>query len=83
MKYELNDRELEYINQLKEITLTDYEVKGNQIPIENFVPMVEDLLTEYHNLEEKYNDLKQEMYNNYKPGESDPYELYISRSEFC
>lgn len=83
MKYELNERELEYINQLKEITLTDYEVKGNQIPIENFIPMVEDLLTEYHNLEEKYNDLKQEMYENYKPSESDPYELYISRSEFC
>lgn len=83
MKYELNERELEYINQLKEITLTDYEVKGNQIPIENFIPMVEDLLTEYHNLEEKYNDLKQEMYENYKPSENDPYELYISRSEFC
>lgn len=56
------------IKAVEEITSTDYESKGSQVPAENIESMVEDLLLEIERLEERYKELDeylQEEYNDY------------------
>jgi len=56
------------IKKVEEITITDYEAKGNQVPAENIEPMIEDLLYEIEKLQERYNELDEylkEEYNDY------------------
>lgn len=67
MYYELSDYELQKMNEIKEITNTDYEIKGNFIPAENLFLALEDMLLEMDALKEKYEDFKQEVEDNYKP----------------
>ena len=49
------------IKKVEELTMTDYEAKGNQVPAENIEAMIEDLLLEIEKLEEKYNDLEERI----------------------
>ena len=49
------------IKKVEELTITDYEAKGNQVPAENIEGMIEDLLLEIEKLEEKYNDLEERI----------------------
>jgi hypothetical protein len=56
------------IKKVEELTITDYEAKGNQVPAENIESMIEDLLLEIEKLEERYKELDeylQEEYNDY------------------
>jgi hypothetical protein len=53
-------------NKIKAITFTDYEAIGDFIPSESIEPMLEDLLLEIDRLQEKYNDLEQNINDNYR-----------------
>lgn len=53
-------------NKIKNITFTDYEATGDFIPSESIEPMLEDLLLEIDRLQEKYNDLEQNINDNYR-----------------
>ena len=45
--------------------------------------MLQDLVDEYDNKEEEYNDLKEDMDNNYELKKEDVYDTYgVSRNEF-
>jgi peptidoglycan hydrolase CwlO-like protein len=56
------------IKRVEELTITDYEAKGNQVPVENIEAMIEDLLFEIEKIQERYNELDKyvrETYNDY------------------
>lgn len=76
-RFMLNE-ELE--EKVGEITGVDYTGMLNVKDIEN---IIKDLITEYNRLEEKIDDLKQDLEDNYTPKHIDPYEEYgVSRSDF-
>lgn len=75
--------EEEKINEIEEITMTDYEAKLGYIHSDNLLSMIDDLLCEIHNLQEKLNDLQNDIENNYELKDYDAYEEYgVSREDF-
>lgn len=80
MFYKISEEKLKEITK---ITMGDYEAKLNYIPSENIINIIDDLLSEIHRLEEKNQDLEQEIENNYELKEVNPYEEYgISERDF-
>lgn len=67
MYYKLNENEYQRIQKVSDLTNTDYELNGNFIPVENLMSVIEDLVYELNNLEEKYKDLEEDLETNYKP----------------
>lgn len=67
MYYKLDNDELEKINRVSKITLTDYELKGNFIPVESMMVAIENLLIEIDNLEEERKNREQDIEDNYRP----------------
>lgn len=67
MYYKLDNDELEKINRVSKMSLGDYELKDNLIPIEKMMAAIEDLLVEIDRLEEEKKDREQEIEDNYKP----------------
>ena len=63
----LHEKEIETIKRVSKITYTDYETEGRFIPIENLMAAIEDLLIELDKAEEKYNDLEEQLRENYRP----------------
>lgn len=55
------------VKQIKRITCNDYELVGCKLPVSSVVSLIEDLLSELDRAEEKYNDLEQNLEDNYKP----------------
>ena len=83
MYWELSDKDLEKIKKISDITGTDYELKGNLVPVDSLIYALLDMLTEYTNKQEEIEDLKQDIEDNYEPKKIDPYEEYgISRNDF-
>ncbi len=74
--YKLTKRDLGKIKKIEEITLTDYEVKNDLISIDNLYTALLDLLCEYNVLNEKYNDLENDLNDNYEKKNIDLYEEY-------
>jgi hypothetical protein len=74
MYIKLTEKEREMLNKVMEITYTTYEPEGYFIKGENLIVALEDLLTEYEGLQEKYDDFKQDVEDNYK---QIPYERQI------
>ena len=62
----LDDEHLEIIKKIQEITMHDYELKGNFIPQNSLWLMVEDLLCELDNKEEKLENYKQYVSDNFR-----------------
>lgn len=62
----LDDEHLEIIKKIQERTMHDYELKGNFIPQNSLWLMVEDLLCELDNKEEKLENYKQYVADNYR-----------------
>ena len=60
MHYLLEDKELETMEEVSNITMTDYEITGKFIPVENMMSAIEELLVELHKKEEEIEDLKKE-----------------------
>ncbi len=52
-------------DKIEKITSTDYDFKGNFLPSESITSIFEDLIYEIDRLEEKYEDLEQDMEDNY------------------
>lgn len=67
MYYKLNDNEFERIKKASKITMCDYELIGDFIPVESLVNVIEDLLIELERQEEKYEDLERNLQDNYEP----------------
>ena len=55
------------IDKIEEITCTDYERKGDYIPAENIDIMIYDLLCEIDRLNEKIEDMENDIRDNYRP----------------
>ena len=81
MFYKMNENQRAKLNEISEITMTDYEMDKESISCDNLMIALEDLLVEYHNLEE---ELEYDMKENYQPlPEDDEYDLYgVSRNDF-
>mgnify|MGYP004642825027 CR=1 FL=1 len=52
-------------DKIEKITRTDYDFKGNFLPSESITSIFEDLIYEIDRLEKKYEDLEQDMEDNY------------------
>ena len=77
MKIRLNE-ELE--KKVVEITGVDYT---GELSLEDIENMIKDLICEYHKVEEKLEDIKQDINDNYVPRKVNPYEEYgISEKDF-
>ena len=63
MYLELSDCLLEKINKVSGM---DYELKGNFMPSEKVFSLIEDLLCEIENKQEKIDDLEQNIEDNYE-----------------
>ena len=59
MYYKLDNKDIEMILKISEITTTDFGVEDNFIPVDNLMSLLEELLIHYENLEEKYIDIKE------------------------
>lgn len=76
MYYKLENDELEKIKQVEKLTCTDYDLVGDFIPGDSLMSAIEDLLVEIHNLQEKVTDLENDIENNYKLKNINPYDEY-------
>lgn len=69
--------------KIQSITMTDYNQEGGMIPAENIETMLEDLLCEISGLEEKIQDMQQDIEENYEIKKFDPYKEYgLNESDF-
>ncbi len=57
------------LKKVIEITITDYEAKGNMIPCESIIPMIEDLVMSVEHYKEELEDMKNDLLNNYTRNE--------------
>ena len=57
----------EVMKKLQDITNTDYEAEGILLPVENINNIIEDLMYEIDYLQEKINDMEQDLEDNYRP----------------
>lgn len=65
MKREYVELSQKTIDRIEEITLTDYEIKDCKVLVDNCVNIIEDLIIEYDNLLEEYNDYKEKELDRY------------------
>ena len=65
--HKLIELELKTVKKVEEITFGDYRRDGKYVPVEELFSMIEDLLIELDRAEEKYNDLEEEVRENYRP----------------
>lgn len=66
MYIEVSNKEMERFKEISDITVTDYEFKGNFVPVVSLLAMIDDLLLELHEKEEQIEDIKQDIQDNYK-----------------
>lgn len=67
MFYEkLDKEELEIIKNISKLTMTDYEITGDFIPVDSWKDLAEDLLYEFDKLQEEFEDYKEFVKDNYK-----------------
>jgi DNA gyrase/topoisomerase IV subunit A len=59
--FKLDEKEKKYIEQASDRTITNYEIEGDFIPVDALMSCIEDLLAEVDYLEERVEDLKEEM----------------------
>lgn len=65
--YLLDEKELKIFKEIEEKTNTSYEIENNLLPLENVMGIVEDLLSEINSLNEKLEDLENDVRENYRP----------------
>lgn len=83
MYYLLNDNELKRIKEVEEITMTDAEVVGKFIKVDNLYALLSDLLCEYNHKVEEYEDLESNLNEHYTLKHVDEYEEYgVSVNDF-
>ena len=62
----LDEYERDLIKRVQKRTITDYEVKGEFVPVDSFTSMLEDLLMEIDRLEEEKEDIERDREDNYR-----------------
>ena len=67
MYYRLDNKDFELLKRAEKLTITDYEIVGDLIPVESFISAIEDLMIEIDRLQEEVEDLKEDMEQNYRP----------------
>ena len=73
----------ELYEKITNITGTDYEPVGEFLTGDSIIGMLEDLLHEYDVKNEQYEDLKQDIEENYNIKAFDPYEEYgLNKKDF-
>ena len=83
MYYKLSESELKKVEDASSETMTDYELEGNMIPVDNMMSLIEDLLVELHKRDERISDLESDINNYYELKNTDQYEEYgVSRNDF-
>lgn len=83
MYYKLCESELKKVQDASSETMTDYQIEGNMIPVDNMMSLIEDLLVELHKRDERISDLESDINNYYELKNTDPYEEYgVSRNDF-
>ena len=67
MFYEkLDKEELEMIKNISKLTMTNYEIIGDFIPVDSWKSLAEDLMYEFDKLKEEFDDYKEFIKDNYK-----------------
>lgn len=61
MYIKLDEKEKKFIEKASNRTITNYEIEGDFIPVDALMSCIEDLLSEVDYLEERVEDLKEEM----------------------
>ena len=79
MAYRLDAGEQELIKKVEKITNSDYNVDDGFISSTYIMSALEELLSEYEHLQERYNDLEKNLETNYKPI---PIDLGLSDRDF-
>ena len=74
MHYLMNEDELKTMQEVSDITRTDYEITGRVIPVDSLMSAIEELLTELHHKEDEINDLQNDIDNFYELKEENYYE---------
>lgn len=83
MCYMMGEKEIQMMQEVSDITLTDYEVNGRFVPVSKLMSAIEDLLVELHKKEEDISDLQNDIENNYEEKSINPYEEYgLKESDF-
>lgn len=66
----------------KVIEITDVDYRG-MLTVEDIQNIIKDLICEYNRLKEKYEDLEEDLRQNYKPIDIDYYDYYgVSERDF-
>lgn len=79
----VNEEEIKKIKEVEELTLSDYEIVGKFIKAANIMQALEDLLLEYHKLQEKLEDIEKDIDENYQVKDRDLYdECGVSVNDF-
>lgn len=66
MYIEVSDKELERFEEVSDITTTEYEFKGNFVPVVSLVAMVEDLLMTIHERDDMIVEMEEDLHDNYR-----------------
>lgn len=74
ISYKLDEEELEFMEELSELTGVDYEIKDNMFPMDSFISLLKDLKLEItrrdeqiENYEENYKPItNKELYSDYE-----------------
>lgn len=74
MHYLMNEDELKMMQEVSDITRTDYEITGRVIPVDSLMSAIEELLTEFHHKEDEISDLQNDIENNYQLIKEEYYE---------
>lgn len=81
--YKMNDKENAMMKEIVEITSTDYEIRGDFIPVDSLIGALYELLYQYHGIQEELENLKRDVDENYEVKNFDPYKEYgVSEHDF-
>ena len=67
MAYRLDTGEQELIKKVEKITSADFNIDDGFISSTYIMSALEELLSEYEHLQERYNELEKNLEENYKP----------------
>ena len=81
MYYKLDNNEYKTIRDISNITIVEYDLVEKFIPVESLMAAIEDLFVEYHNLQEEFEDYKEEVSENYELKEKNLYADYGIKDE--
>ena len=66
--YRMNEKVMRLVGEICEnIPCGDYKIKGEFIPVESLISMIEDLYGEVEHIKEEFEDFKRDVEDNYRP----------------